>query len=63
MCFKMIHILTLQVLLDDCTFGGAGGFDYIVEGFDQLPRSFLDQLSHDIRFRSKVCVSDGTSKL
>ena len=42
------------MLLDECTFGGEGGLDYIVEGFDQLPRNLMKNLTKEIQFRSKV---------
>ena len=42
------------MLIDDCTFGGAGRLDYIVEGFDMLPKSFLKFLTSEVRFESKV---------
>jgi hypothetical protein len=42
------------MLIDDCTFGGAGRLDYIVEGFDMLPKSLLKFLTSEVRFQSKV---------
>jgi hypothetical protein len=35
---KNIYSKFPQMLVDDCLFTGAGGLDYIVEGFDMLPR-------------------------
>ena len=32
----------------------AEGFDYMTEGFDKLPRSFLPQLNDKIIFKAKV---------
>ena len=42
------------MLIDDCVFGGASGFDYIVEGFDRLPRTLFKFLGSNIHFASKV---------
>ena len=31
----------MEILIDECVWGTAGSFDYIVGGMDQLPRGFL----------------------
>ena len=54
-----------KALIDDCVFTGEfGGLDYVVEGFDQLPRSLFRRLETNVRFRSKVAsvrkVANGT---
>ena len=50
----MTYCFSFKVLIDDCTFGGTDGFDYIVEGFDKLPRSFESKLGSSIHYKAKV---------
>ena len=43
-----------EILIQKCVHATAEGFDYIVDGFDKLPKSFLPQLKDKIIFKAKV---------
>ena len=45
----------VEIILDDCVYSGTHNeFDYVVGGFDLIPRGFLPELSEDIVLRAKV---------
>ena len=44
----------METLLEECVYGSTDSYDYIVGGFDELPRSFLPQLKDKIIFNAKV---------
>ena len=44
----------METLLEECVYGSTDSYDYLVGGFDELPRSFLPQLKDKIIFNAKV---------
>ena len=43
----------IEIILDECVYGNSE-FDFVVEGFDRIPRALLEDLSDDVIYKARV---------
>ena len=50
-----INLGLVETLIDECVYGTTNNqFDFVLNGFDLIPKGFLPHLQEDIVYRAKV---------
>ena len=43
----------IEIIIDECVYGNSE-FDFVVEGFDRIPRGLLEDLGEDVIYKARV---------